>query len=71
MTIGAKPEPEIERRRRQLEVITKKIERAQVRNADAGVKAGAVAYEATEARIRELEAEGPDEQPRRRSRREA
>lgn len=63
-------ETPLERRRRQLEVYGKKIQSAEARHDEAAMTAARLSYEATEQNIRELEAEGEAETPRRRSRRE-
>ena len=49
-------EPELERRRRQLEVIEKKAERARTRKDEEGFRAAMLAHESTQTRITELEA---------------
>lgn len=51
-----RPIPELERRRRQLEVIEKKRERARLRKDEAAFARDQLSYDSTEARIAELEA---------------
>ena len=53
----SRPIPELERRRRQLEVIGKKLERARLRKDPLIIARDQLSYESTEARIAELEAE--------------
>jgi hypothetical protein len=53
------PIPELERRRRQLEVINKKLERAELRKDEAGYRSAQIAKQSTEARIHELEEDEP------------
>lgn len=66
-----KHEPEIERRRRQLEVIEKKARTAEARKDQAAMDAARVSYEATTARIAELEAAEQAEPEHRRRRKES
>jgi hypothetical protein len=63
-------ETTLERRRRQLEVIGKKLQRAIDQNDEAGQKTHRESLEATEQNIRELESAPEAEPARRRSRRE-
>lgn len=53
------PIPELERRRRQIEVIDKKLERARLRKDDNAIHSAQLAKQSTELRIQELEAEEP------------
>jgi hypothetical protein len=68
--MGTRNESTLERRRRQLEVIGRKLQGAIDRKDEAAQNVHRLSYEATEQNIRELEAEGEQESPRRRSRRE-
>jgi len=58
--------PELERRRRQLEVIEKKARTAEARKDQAGMNSAHMAYASTAARIAELEAADSTEPTRRR-----
>jgi len=68
--MATKNETTLERRRRQLEVIGKKLQRAVDQNDEAGQAVHRLSYEKTEENIRELEAEPAPDAPRRRGRRE-